>query len=186
MAKTHEMERIVDDLLTASSLEVIPPRVAREVIDLRKVIDEAVERIRPRADLLGAEVTVNLPRDPVPVQADPEKLDRVLDDLINNALTYTTRRPRLQIDLSTRSREAIVRVEDNGVGISRDDRERVFDRLYRVTDSQVVVPGIGLGLYISRQLVESLGGSLTVESSTPGMGSVFALALPRSRTISAA
>jgi signal transduction histidine kinase len=186
MAKTHEMERIVDDLLTASSLEVIPPRVAREVIDLRKVIDEAVERIRPRADLLGAEVTVNLPRDPVPVQADPEKLDRVLDDLINNALTYTTRRPRLQIDLSTRSRQAIVRVEDNGVGISRDDRERVFDRLYRVTDSQVVVPGIGLGLYISRQLVESLGGSLTVESSTPGMGSVFALALPRSRTISAA
>src|SRR6266849_329724 len=98
VAKTHDMERIVDDLLTASRLEIVPPpRVESEVVDLRKVVDEAVERVRPRAELVGADITVNLPNDPVPVEADPEKLDRVLDDLINNALTYTTRQPRLQI-----------------------------------------------------------------------------------------
>ena len=61
-------------------------------------------------------------------------------------------------------------------------RERVFDRLYRVDDPQVVVPGIGLGLYMSRQLVQAFGGTLVVESSTPGAGSVFALSLPLSRT----
>lgn len=185
VAKTSEMQRIVDDLLTASRIEVTPPLPEREVVDLRHVVDAAVERVKPRADLLSAEITVNLPRGPVPVEADAAKLGRVLDDLINNALTYTIRRPRLRIELSTRSRRAIVRVEDNGVGISEDDRERVFDRLYRVTDTQVVVPGIGLGLYISRQLAESNGGSLVVESSTPGKGSVFALTLPLSRTISA-
>ncbi len=185
IAKTRELERIVDDLLTASRVEVIQPRIEREVLDLRKVVEGAVERVRPRADLLSAEVTVNLPRDPVPVEADPGKLGRVLDDLINNAMTYTIRPPQLRIGLSTRSRQAIVRVEDNGVGISEDERERVFDRLYRVSDSQVVVPGIGLGLYISRQLVESYGGSLLVESSTPGTGSVFALALPLVRITSA-
>jgi len=186
MAKTRELERIVRDLMTASRLEILPPRLEREVIDLREVIKGAVERARPRADLLGAELTVDLPDDPVPVVADQESLGRVLDDLLNNALTYTIRPPRLWIGMSAGSRRAIVRVEDNGVGISFEERERVFDRLYRVADPQIVVPGIGLGLYISRQLVESYGGTLAVESSTPGMGSVFALTLPLSRTVSAA
>ena len=186
MAKTRELERIVRDLMTASRLEILPPRLEREVIDLREVIKGGVERARPRADLLGAELTVDLPDDPVPVVADQESLGRVLDDLLNNALTYTIRPPRLWIGISAGSRRAIVRVEDNGVGISFEERERVFDRLYRVADPQIVVPGIGLGLYISRQLVESYGGTLAVESSTPGMGSVFALTLPLSRTVSAA
>ncbi len=187
MAKTHELEKIVDDLLNASRLEVIRPRrEQREVLDLRKVVNNAVERVRPRADLLRAEVTVKLPRDPVPVEADAAQLGRILDDLFNNALTYTIRTPQLLIGLSSHSRRAIVRVEDNGVGIHEDDRERVFDQLYRVADPQVVVPGIGLGLYISRQLAESYGGSLAVESSTPGTGTVFALELPLSHTTSAA
>src|SRR5712664_3713036 len=129
VAKTREMERIVDDLLTASQNEVIPSPPERQLIDFRTVVEEAVERVAPRADLLSAEVGVSLPDDPVPVEADPDKLGRVLDDLINNALTYTTRRPQLGIGLSTQSRKAIVRVEDNGVGISEDERERVFDRL---------------------------------------------------------
>jgi signal transduction histidine kinase len=186
MAKTRELERIVDDLLNASNLEVIDQDLERETLDLRSAINEAVERVHPRADLLRADVTVKLPSDPVPVEADRSQLGRILDDLINNALTYTVRRPQLVIGLSTHSRRAIVRVADNGIGISKDERERVFERLYRVADTQVVVPGIGLGLYISRQLAESYGGRLVIESSTPGAGTVFALALPLSRTTSAA
>lgn len=183
-AKTRELERMVDDLLTASRYEAVPPRPEREVIDLRKVVDDAVERARPRTDLLGAGLTIDLPSLPVPVEVDPADIGRVLDDLINNALTYTIRQPRLRIGLSIQSRRAIVRVKDNGVGISVADRERVFDRLYRVKDSQVSVPGVGLGLYIARQLTESFGGKLVVESSTPGVGSVFALSLPLFRTTS--
>jgi len=186
MAKTRELERIVDDLLNASRLEVIDQDVEREALDLRRVVNEAVERVQPRADLLRAEITVKIPDDPVPVEADAGQLGRVLDDLLNNALTYTIRRPQLVIGLSTRSRRAIVRVEDNGIGIPEGERERVFDRLYRIADPQVVVPGIGLGLFISRHLAEGFGGTLVVESSTPGTGTVFALALPLSRTTSAA
>ncbi len=186
MQKTREMERIVSDLQNASSLEVVDTNLGREVIDLRKVVNEAVERAHPRAELLRAEVVVNVPPDPVLVEADEDHLGRVMDDLINNAFTYTIRTPRLVIGLSKRSRKAIVEVEDNGVGIPPDERERVFDRLYRIVDPQVVVPGIGLGLYICRQLAQSYGGSLVVESSKPGKGTVFALALPLSRTTSAA
>jgi signal transduction histidine kinase len=186
MQKTREMERIVSDLQNASSLEVVDPNPGREVVDLRKVVNDAVERAHPRAELLRAEVVVNVPLDPVLVEADEDHLGRVMDDLINNAFTYTIRAPRLVIGLSKRSRKAIVEVEDNGVGIAAAERERVFDRLYRVVDPQVVVPGIGLGLYICRQLAQSYGGSLVVESSKPGKGSVFALALPLYRTTSAA
>jgi signal transduction histidine kinase len=184
MQKTREMERIVSDLQNASNLEVVDPSVGREVVDLRKVVNEAVERAHPRAELLHAEVVVNVPTDPVLVKADEDHLGRVMDDLINNAFTYTIRTPRIVIRLSRRSRKAIVEVEDNGVGIPAAERERVFDRLYRIVDPQVVVPGIGLGLYICRQLAQSYGGSLVVESSKPGKGSVFALALPLSRTTS--
>ena len=185
MQKTREMERIVSDLQNASSLEVVDPNLGHEVIDLGKVVNEAVERAHSRAALLRAEVVVNVPPDPVLVEADEDHLGRVMDDLINNALTYTIRAPRLVIGLSRRSRKAIVEVEDNGVGIPAAERERVFDRLYRIVDPQVVVPGIGLGLYICRQLAQSYGGSLVVESSKPGKGSVFALALPLSRSSTA-
>src|SRR5216684_1452448 len=185
VSKTREMERIISDLQNASRLEVVDPQLGAAAIDLRKVVEDGVERARPRAELLRAEVIVNLPPDPVPVEVDEDHLGRLMDDLINNAFTYTIRTPRVVIGLSTRSRKAIVRVEDNGVGIRTAERERVFDRLYRVADPQVVVPGLGLGLYICRQLAQSYGGSLVVESSTPGKGSVFALALPLSRTTSA-
>jgi signal transduction histidine kinase len=90
------------------------------------------------------------------------------------------------IGLTTHSRRATVRVEDNGIGIPEGERERVFDRLYRVADPQVVVPGIGLGLYISRHLAEAFGGTLVVETTRAGIGTVFALALPLSRTTSVA
>ena len=185
-AKTRELERIVDDLLNASRLEVTDQGLDREALDLRRLVNEAVERVHPRADLLRAEVTVKLPSEPVPVEADADQLGRVLDDLINNALTYTIRRPQVVIGLSTHSRRAFLRVADNGIGIPKDERELVFDRLYRVADPRVVVPGIGLGLYIGRHLAESYGGTLVVESSSPGTGTVFALALPLSRTTSSA
>jgi signal transduction histidine kinase len=186
MAKTRELERIVDDLLNASQLELVHQDQERELLDLRRLVSGAVERAQARVDLLRADVTVNLPNDPVPVEADADQLGRILDDLINNALTYTVRRPELVIGLKTRYRRATVRVADNGIGIPEGERERVFDRLYRVADPQVVVPGIGLGLYISRHLAEGFGGSLVVETSKPGLGTVFALALPLSRTTSAA
>src|SRR5258706_11148798 len=186
MAKTRELERIVDDLLNASNVAVIDQDLDRETLDLRSLVNEAVERVQPRAVLLRADVTLKLPADPVPVEADATQLARVLADLINNALPYTVRRPQLLISLSTHSRRPSLRVADNGIGIPKEERERVSDRLYRVADQRLVVPGIGLGLYISRHLAEDFGGTLVIESSSPGTGTVFALTLPLSRTTSAA
>jgi signal transduction histidine kinase len=179
MAKTGELNKMVEALLQASQIEANAVPSNGNLIDLRRVIDDAVVRARPRADLLHADISTQMARDAVLVEADKGQLGRVLDNLINNSLSYTVPPARLFIDLSTDSQHAVVRVEDNGVGIPEEQREQVFDRFYRGASPVVLkIPGVGLGLYISRKLAEHYGGSLVVESSTPGEGTVFALALP--------
>jgi signal transduction histidine kinase len=113
------------------------------------------------------------------VEADAGRVGRILDNLINNGLTYSVRPPRLSITVSGEGDRAVARVADNGAGIPENERERVFDRFHRANEGAFrSVPGTGLGLFISRQLAEGHGGSLVVESSTPGPGTTFGLALP--------
>jgi signal transduction histidine kinase len=183
--KTRELNRIVADLLEASRLEAnaLPRNLSQ--IDLRKVIEDARERALPRAQLLDAEIAMRLTADPVPVEADAGQLGRILDNLINNGLTYNVRPPRLSITVSGEGDRAVARVADNGAGIPANERERVFERFHRTNEAAFRnVAGTGLGLFISRKLAEVHGGTLVVESSTPGRGSVFALALPLALTAS--
>jgi signal transduction histidine kinase len=178
-AKTGELNRIVETLIQASQIDASVIPLNGQVIDLRSVVDDAVARARPRADLLHADISTRLVRGAVLVEADKGELGRVLDNLINNSLSYTTPPARLLIELSRDSERALLRVEDDGVGIPEDQRDQVFDRFYRGASPVVAkVPGVGLGLYISRRLAEHHHGSLVIESSTPGVSTVFALALP--------
>lgn len=182
-AKTGEIDKIVDDLNQASRIEAGAVSLAGSEIDLRHIVDDAAERARPRADLLHAEISTEPEGAPVIVLGDAAQLGRIMDNLINNALSYTVRPARLSITVSTDSDRALLRVEDNGVGIPDDQREQVFDRFFRSTSRLAGnVPGVGLGLYISRYLAKHHGGSLVVESSTPGEGTVFALSLPLARS----
>jgi len=177
--KTRELNKIVDDLLEAARLDGHAVRRTPSELDLRRVVREAVDRARPRADLLGAVITVGTPSEAVSTTGDAGQLGRVLDNLINNSLTYTVRPPRLSVTLTINHSQAMVRLADNGIGIPVSDRERVFERFHRSSNPALsAVPGTGLGLFISRELVRGHGGSLVVESSTPGEGTVFALALP--------
>jgi len=178
-AKARELNSIVADLLEASRIEANALPRSHDELDLRRVVQDASERGKPRANLLGGEITTRLPGDPVLVEADGKQLGRILDNLINNGLSYTTRSPRLTISVCSEGARAVVRVADNGAGIPASDRERVFERFQRTNDFAFRdVSGTGLGLFISRQLAEGHGGSLAIESSTPEEGTVFVLALP--------
>jgi signal transduction histidine kinase len=178
-AKARELNTIVTDLLEASRIEANALPGSHDQLDLRAVVQDASERGQPRANLLGGEIATTLPEDPLVVEADAKQLGRILDNLINNALSYTTRPPRLTISVSCEGARALVRVVDNGAGIPASDRERVFERFQRTNDPVFSeVSGTGLGLFIGRQLAEGHGGSLTIESSAPGVGTIFALAIP--------
>jgi signal transduction histidine kinase len=179
IGKTRELNSIVADLLEASRIEANAAPRAHDQLDLRAVVEDAGARASGRANLLGAEIAIQLPADPVPVDADAKQLGRILDNLINNGLTYTTTQPQLSISVSREGGRALVRVADNGAGIPASERERVFERFHRTSDPAFRhVTGTGLGLFIGRQLAERHGGSLTIEKSTPDEGTVFALALP--------
>ena len=187
IGKARELNGIVADLLEASRIEANALPRSHDHIDLRTVVENATERARPGAGLLGGEIATDLPPDPVPLDGDAKQLGRILDNLINNGLTYSTRAPRLRVSVSSEGARALVRVADNGAGIPPSERERVFERFQRANDPTFRhVSGTGLGLFISRQLAEGHGGSLVIESSTPDDGTVFALDLPTSSAVSEA
>jgi signal transduction histidine kinase len=176
--KTRELNKIVDDLLLASRMDV--DKVVDKVIrlDLRDAVRAAVERARPRAALVDAAVETRLPEVPAMVEVDPDHIGRVLDNLINNALTYCVEKPQVLVEVVA-GETVLVRVRDNGVGIPRSQFENVFDRFVRLDDAAVgPVPGTGLGLYISRQLARRHGGELVLEQSEVGAGSTFTMAVP--------
>jgi signal transduction histidine kinase len=143
-----------------------------------------MRKATPQAELLGAELHLDVPEDPVFVQADPTHLARIVDNLVNNALAYSQGRPWVRVAVRA-SAHAELTVEDRGIGIPPDMRERVFERFVRLElPGQPLQPGTGLGLYISRELARRQGGELEVVESEPGRGSMLALRLkPSPRSI---
>ena len=180
-AKAEELSGLIDDLLFTSRLESgrLPARSTR--LDLGLAVQDAARRASPRVQLLGGELVVEMPSEPLMVSADPEHVARVLDNLINNALTY--RRPEhpawVRLWAGIVDGGAVVSVDDRGRGIPEEMHERIFDRFVRGDQATAGAPGTGLGLYISRQLATRHGGSLDLDMSVPGHGSRFTLRLPR-------
>ncbi len=179
-AKADELGDLVDDLLFTSRLEAgrLPAHPMR--LDLGIAVQEAARRAEPRVQLLGGQLLVELPEGPLVVSADPEHVARVLDNLVNNALTY--RRPGqpawVRLAGGVDEGMAVVTVEDRGRGITAEMQERIFERFVRGDQAAAGAPGTGLGLYISRQLAARQGGSLELDVSVPGQGSRFSLHLP--------
>ena len=174
--KAGELNQLVDALLLAARVESGTIQGESELVDLVHLTREALRRAEPRTHLLGGQIVLEKPLEPVLVEADPVHLGRILDNLINNALTYTTDKPWVRVSVTP---DANVTVEDRGLGIPEDRHGLVFERFFRVNDPILPPqPGTGLGLYISRELARRYGGEVLLEASAPGGGSRFALRLP--------
>jgi signal transduction histidine kinase len=182
--KAHELAELIDDLLMASHLESGGLVARAERFDLRQAVWDSAERAQPLVGMLGGKLVVDLPDTPVEVRADQRDVARVLDNLINNALTYRRRRVRAWVRVFARWEDgvAVAGVEDHGRGIPPELQDRIFDRFVRgeVLDGGEI-PGSGLGLYICRQLAARHSGRVQLDASEPGRGSCFSLRLPRAR-----
>jgi len=135
-----------------------------------------VRRLRVKSDKHRFEVRFR-PGFPA-IVADPERMEEVLVNLIDNAIKYSPNGGRISIGGRVSGPEVMVSVADEGIGISSRDRERIFQRFYRVEDSLTAkVPGVGLGLFICQAIVKAHGGRIEV-TSQPGKGSCFTFTLP--------
>src|SRR2546430_2095338 len=187
--KGEELNHIVDGLLTAARIEAgtVPGRAVE--YDLREVARQAMRKATPQAELLGAELHLDLPEQPVFVQSDPTHLTRIVDNLVNNALAYSQGQPWVRVsvradeaDEAAAPATAWLTVQDRGGGLPPEVRGRILHRVVRLeAPGQTLQPGTGLGLYISRELARRQGGELEVVESEPGRGSTLALRLRLTR-----
>jgi two-component system sensor histidine kinase SenX3 len=176
--KTEEAKTLADELLTVARLEgnALTPQVDR--VSVRDAVDQAVARARPRAELVHASFQIDDGAD-LAMVADEALVGKILDNLLNNALTYADHPPTIRMAARQEGQQVSLTVVDDGIGISPEDQRRIFQRFIRGTDRMVAEkPGTGLGLYLSRGLAEQMGGSLQLQSSQTGKGSTFILRLP--------
>jgi signal transduction histidine kinase len=173
---------LVNDLLDASKIESGTMRLDITSINLRALIDELRETMEPLAREKEITLEDNIPADLPLIEADRTKLRRILVNLLSNALKFTRKGGRVQVRAERMEGRVRVSVVDTGVGIAPEDVARLFDK-YEQARSRATrgEKGTGLGLYITKQLVELHGGEITVDS-TPGYGSTFSFTLPKAAT----
>ncbi len=173
--ESDRLSRLVSRLLYTSRLEASSISLNLMLLDLPLEIQRVTKRLAETDE--SHEILVSFPADFPPVTADPEKIDEVLTNLIENALKFSPEGGSVTIEGALTNSEVQITVGDQGVGIPASEVERIFERFYRVHDSGQHTPGTGLGLHICRLLVQVHGGRIWVNSE-PGRGSRFTFTLP--------
>lgn len=163
---------LIDALLDAQAAKG-QLALERVEVDLGQLVPEVIARLRVRADQVGSEIIVDVPA--IRGSWDRLRLDQVVTNLILNALKYGRGRP-VRITAGASGPDVVLEVSDQGIGVSSEDAARIFDKFERAVPSHY--GGLGLGLFIARQIVEAHDGEVDVVS-IPGLGSTFRVRLPR-------
>jgi signal transduction histidine kinase len=168
---------LVANLLYASRIQAGGILMETGPLSLKPLIEGVVRRLLAKST--GVEVTLDIPEQLPEVIADRDRIEEVLQNLLDNAVKYSPRERHLSVTCRATGDEVITSVSDAGMGISLRDQEHIFDRFQRVGDPLAqATPGAGLGLYICRAIIEAHGGRIWVESSLR-QGSTFSFSLPR-------
>ena len=175
------MARLLDDLLDVSRFTRGKVHLRKVPVDLSTILRQAVETSRPLIEKSGHELLTSFPAEPVWLDGDPTRLAQIVANLLNNAAKYTDRGGRIALVADREGDEAVVRVRDNGIGLSAEMLPRVFD-LFAQGDRSLdrSQGGLGIGLTLVRSLVQLHDGNVSVESCGPGQGSEFIVRLPAS------
>jgi two-component system phosphate regulon sensor histidine kinase PhoR len=168
---------LVTDLLFAARLQYGRLELERSPVDLRSLVEQCVESARPRAQAASVHLDVEV-ADVPKIEGEPAKLAQLLDNLVSNAIKFTPRDGRVSVRLTAEPELIRIQVSDTGIGIPDQERERLFERFFRAQSAlERQIQGTGLGLYISKAIVDAHDGRIGVDS-TPGGGTTFIVELP--------
>ncbi len=172
---SQRLMRLVDQLLDSAHARYGTVPLKLEESDLTALTREAVASLRDEVERSGSSVTVQAEA-PVPGRWDPIRIEQVIANLLLNAAKFGQGRP-IEVSVEADAVHARISVEDHGTGIAPEDQERIFERFQRAVAAGTAL-GLGLGLYVTRQIVRAHGGAISVRSAV-GAGSTFTVELPR-------
>lgn len=177
--KTKGLISLIGDLLDLSRIEEGLICKDPKPVQIESVLENVVDFLKTQADAKGLSLTLALPQEPLPrFTADPVALESIFGNLITNAINYTQSGGKIHIQADLAGTNLRIKVADNGFGIADEHLDKVFERFYRVKDEKTrYITGTGLGLPIVKELVDSMGGLIDLES-TLGEGTVFTVLLP--------
>ena len=197
---TERLNTLIGQLLQFSKIESKRLKVNKKLISLQELCDRVLDRLKPQT--LEKKITLKrYYRKPIPrIYADPDKIDELLTNLLGNAIKFTPEGGKISLSMDIMTSSKIpwmgeskaskkveksgnfvkISVSDTGIGIKPEDLEHIFDRFYRVDQSEHTVAGTGLGLTISKEIVQLHGGKIWAESEHQ-KGSTFNFVLPTIR-----
>lgn len=169
------LDRMIGDLLEVAKIEAGHLSVQLDAHDIGRVVEETVELFQ--ATTPERTIRLSLGDRSLRVRCDPMRIEQVVSNLVSNAIKYSPSGRDVEVAVYRQGADAVIAVTDHGIGISAEDQDRLFEPFRRVGLSKETIPGVGLGLFVVRRIVEAHGGRVEVDS-TPGRGSRFRVRLP--------
>jgi signal transduction histidine kinase len=179
-SSARRLAELVADLLSVSRIESGKIVINKQPVEVSGLVQKVIDEIKIKADKAEIGLQYLAPTQPLPkVLADPDRLTQVLVNLISNAIKYNKKNGRIEVSTKNDGKFVTFVVADNGIGISPENLPHLFEKFYRVADDSAAAEkvGTGLGLYITKSIVELQGGKMNVASKL-GQGSVFSFTIP--------
>jgi len=174
--QTHLLARLVEDLRTLALADAGELTLERVPTDFPALVERTVARFDPQAGAQGVAIRRSLLDEPLTLSLDPQRIEQIINNLLDNALRYTPAGGTIEVTLTRSGNQAVLRVRDGGSGIPEEALPHIFERFYKADRSRGR-SGTGLGLSIARKLAQAHGGDLTAENHPDG-GAIFTLVLP--------
>jgi signal transduction histidine kinase len=177
--QNHMLAHLVDDLRTLALADAGELRMQMRKTNFNEIIQRLAVRFQSKSTALGTSIEISIPSEQIDTEADPERINQILNNLVSNALRYTPPKGKVGIHLEATNKSVVITISDSGPGIPAVHLTHIFERFYRADKSRSRTEGgTGLGLSIARQLAHLHGGSLTA-ANIPGGGAEFTLTLPK-------
>lgn len=175
LAQVNKLTTLISDLLDVSKIQTGKLPLSYTKFNLTELVTDVAEMMQP--NYASHKIELQYPETPVMLNADHQRVEQVIINLITNAIKYSPGADRIAITVTSDNERIRVSVQDFGIGIDKDQQERIFSRFYRVENLASHMSGLGIGLYICHEIIERHKGEMWVNSEL-GKGSTFAFELP--------
>ena len=181
LQQSERLSHLIDNILDFSKMEEGQKTFRFEKADITPLVGEIVELFRKHTAEQGFDIRLSVPESLPDVEFDREAMEQVMHNLLDNAIKYSGELRSVEVQLLAKGNKVVISVRDHGIGIRKEEHEKIFSRFYRAGEELThTVKGSGIGLTIVKQIVDAHQGDITVESS-PGKGSLFSIILPLSQ-----